>query len=231
MRHFIIKVALLPIILILTACSHWGSESRIHASSAANAALIRTFSQLEQAAMMQHHFQYQLNKDIYHAYANAGKIDYIKKQADDDIIKIFYQDGKVYGVQERSGSYEFDASGKLVAAWNSNGKTANLSQRQRLEKQNELSAIAKKWAIMLGSNTADRDVGLIRTGDNAKLNYLCIAKIQQVASTKRVFRHSANKANSAARLTADVRLNGNQYYHMDCQLQGERVASLSLVSQ
>ena len=52
-----------------------------------------------------------------------------------------------------------------------------------------------------------------------------------MAQTKRVFRSSANAANSDSRLTADVRLNGNQYYKMDCQLAGERVAKLSLIKK
>ena len=71
----------------------------------------------------------------------------------------------------------------------------------------------------------------MQTGGDAKLNYLCITKIQQVAQTKRVFRSSGNAANSNSRLTADVRLNDNQFYKIDCQLAGERVAKLSLIKK
>ena len=84
---------------------------------------------------------------------------------------------------------------------------------------------------MLGTNSADKGAANVKTGNDAKLNYLCIAKIQQVAQTSRVFRSSVNHANSDVRLTADVRLNGNQFYKMDCQLAGERVAKLSLIKK
>jgi len=84
---------------------------------------------------------------------------------------------------------------------------------------------------MLGPNSADKGASNVKTGSDAKLNYLCITKIQQVAQTKRVFRSSTNAASSDSRLTADVRLNGNQFYKMDCQLAGERVAKLSLIKK
>lgn len=233
MKHSITKAALLSAVLALTACSNLTSESSTSSTStsAANTALSQSFTQLEQAAASQNSFQYQLNSDVYKAYLSGGSLTYVNKQTKDGSSKVFYKGGKLYGVQDASGSYEFDTAGKLITALNTSGKNLDLSADALAKKQTELTALGKKLAAMLGTNAADRGVGAVRTGGDAKLNYLCIAKIQQVASTKRVFRSSANKANSSSRLTADVRLNGNQFYNMDCQLQGERVASLTLTKK
>ncbi|SMB79111.1 hypothetical protein SAMN05660772_00318 [Pasteurella testudinis DSM 23072] len=232
MKHSITKVAVLSAVFALSACSNLTGESGMSSpASTANTALNQSFAQLEQAAANQNSFQYQLNQDVYKAYSSGGSLSYVIAQNEKGTTKVFYKGGKLYGVQDADGSYEFDSAGKLITALNSNGGELKLSAEAAAKKQSELSAGAKKLAAMLGSNSADRSVGSIRTGGDAKLNYLCIAKIQQVASTKRVFRSSANKANSTSRLTADVRLNGNQYYNMDCQLQGERVASLTLTKK
>ncbi|MGV6988729.1 hypothetical protein ACWA5Z_07490 [Testudinibacter sp. P80/BLE/0925] len=232
MKHSITKAALLSAALVLTACSNLTGESATSStSSAADTALAQSFAQLEQAAAAQNSFQYQLDNDVYKAYLSGGSITYATQQTNDGNSKVFYRNGKLYGVQDSGGNYEFDAAGKLIVALNSSGKPLDLSADALAKKQTELTALGKKLAAMLGTNAADRGVGAVRTGGDAKLNYLCIAKIQQVASTKRVFRSSANKANSSSRLTADVRLNGNQFYNMDCQLQGERVASLTLTKK
>lgn len=237
MKHSITKIAALAAIFALSACSNLTDEKATSSTTttvslpAENSALAQTFAQLEQAAASQNSFQYQLNSDAYKAYLSGGNLSYASQQTKDGSSKVFYKSGKLYGVQDASGNYEFDASGKLIAALNTSGKSLNLSLEALAKKQSELTALGKKLAAMLGTNAADRGVGAVRTGGDAKLNYLCIAKIQQVASTKRVFRSSANKANSSSRLTADVRLNGNQFYNMDCQLQGERVASLTLTKK
>ncbi|KGQ69845.1 hypothetical protein OA57_09425 [Chelonobacter oris] len=232
MKHSITKAALLSTVLALTACSSLTGESGTSStSSAADTALTRSFAQLEQAAATQNRFQYRLNDDVYQAYLSGGSVNYISRQTKDGSSKVFYKGGKLYGVQDADGSYEFDAAGKLVTVLDGNGKAVTLSAQELAKKQQELTALGKKLSAMLGTNAADRGVGAVRTGGDAKLNYLCIAKIQQVASTKRVFRSSANKANSSSRLTADVRLNGNQYYNMDCQLEGERVAGLTLTQK
>ncbi|KAE9527454.1 hypothetical protein [Testudinibacter aquarius] len=230
MKNSLIKTAVLSAVLALTACSHLTDESGT-SSTSAQSVLNQSFAQLEQAAANQNSFQYQLNKEMYKAYFNGGSLSYVLQQGEKGERKVFYKAGKLYGVQDAEGSYEFDAAGKLITALNSSGNTLSLSAEALAKKQQELNASGKKLAAMLSSNSADRSVGSIRTGGDAKLNYLCIAKIQQVASTKRVFRSSPNKAGSTSRLTADVRLNGNQYYNMDCQLQGERVALLSLIQK
>ena len=104
-------------------------------------------------------------------------------------------------------------------------------QRYRAEDKNIPPSLVQEGAKLqkiLGLNSADKNAENIKTGSDAKLNYLCITKLQQVAQTQRVFRSSANMAKSDSRLIADVRLNGNQFYKMDCQLSGNRVAKLSL---
>lgn len=232
MKHSITKAAVLSAVLALTACSNLTGESTTSStSSTVNTALTQSFSQLEQAAASQNSFVYQLNSDSYKAYFSGGSLSYVTVKTKDGDSKVFYKGGKLYGVQNSSGSYEFDTAGKLITVLDNSGKNVDLAAADLSKKQSELAAQGKKLAAMLSTNAADRGVGAVRTGGDAKLNYLCIAKIQQVASTKRVFRSSANKANSSSRLTADVRLNGNQYYNMDCQLQGERVASLTLTKK
>lgn len=104
-------------------------------------------------------------------------------------------------------------------------------QRYRAEDKNIPPSLVQegvKLQKILGLNSADKNAENIKTGSDAKLNYLCITKLQQVAQTQRVFRSSANMAKSDSRLIADVRLNGNQFYKMDCQLSGNCVAKLSL---
>ncbi len=71
----------------------------------------------------------------------------------------------------------------------------------------------------------------MKTGSDAKVNYLCIAKIQQVAQTNRVFRSPENAVVTENQIKATVRLNGNQYYNMDCQLSGDKVSKLSLMKK
>ena len=122
----------------------------------------------------------------------------------------FYKGGKVSVIQDNREVYQISGQN---------------------HQQEALVAEAAKLQKMLGPNSADKGASNVKTGSDAKLNYLCITKIQQVAQTKRVFRSSANAANSNSRLTADVRLNGNQFYKMDCQLSGERVAKLSLIKK
>ena len=122
----------------------------------------------------------------------------------------FYKGGKVSVIQDNREVYHI--SGQNDA-------------------QQALVAEAAKLQKMLGPNSADKGASNVKIGGDVKLNYLCITKIQQVAQTKRVFRSSANAANSNSRLTADVRLNGNQFYKIDCQLSGERVAKLSLIKK
>ena len=122
----------------------------------------------------------------------------------------FYKGGKVSVIQDNREVYQISGQN---------------------HQQEALVAEAAKLQKMLGLNSADKGASNVKTGSDAKLNYLCITKIQQVAQTKRVFRSSANSANSDSRLTADVRLNGNQFYKMDCQLAGERVAKLSLIKK
>ena len=155
-------------------------------------------------------FIYQTANQTYTAYFSGKNIVYIDVSGN-NAEKIYLKNGQVIAVVNGAKLYDF--------------KAANADAQAVKAKKN-----AEAWVKKLGYNSADRNIGAVRTGEEAKLNYLCIAKVQQVAGTKRVLRTSANSAGSTERLTAKMRLNGNQFYQMDCVLSGDRVAKLSLIA-
>ena len=210
MQKYIIRVVLCSSILLLSAC---GSLSEINTAGTGSVAEMMQANAdvkaLLQKAETLPTFEYVDNNTQYTAYLN-GQPELIKVSNGSDNKLFFYKGGKVSVAQE-------------------NGKVRNIDAANRAQKA--LVAEAMKLYKMLGSNNADKGVVNVKTGNDAKLNYLCIAKIQQVAQTSRVFRSSANHANSNSRLAADVRLNGNRFYKMDCRLSGNRVAKLSLIKK
>ena len=155
-------------------------------------------------------FIYQTANQTYTAYFSGKNIVYIDVSGN-KVEKIYLKNGQVIAVANSTKLYDF--------------KAANADAQAVKAKKN-----AEAWVKKLGYNSADRNIGAVRTGEEAKLNYLCIAKVQQVAGTKRVLRTSGNSAGSTSRLTAKMRLNGNQFYQMDCILSGDRVAKLSLIA-
>lgn len=155
-------------------------------------------------------FIYQTDNQTYTAYFSGKNIVYIDVSGN-KVEKIYLKNGQVIAVANSTKLYDF--------------KAANADAQAVKAKKN-----AEAWVKKLGYNSADRNIGAVRTGEEAKLNYLCIAKVQQVAGTKRVLRTSGNSAGSTSRLTAKMRLNGNQFYQMDCILSGDRVAKLSLIA-
>ncbi|WP_235972296.1 hypothetical protein [Spirabiliibacterium falconis] len=231
MKHYITKIALLSSALALGACSTISDVTGVNLPGTESAAMESQVGaqlmQMEQELSKQPQFMYQLNQDTYRAYTNAGKVAFVEAKVKGDVTKAYYKNGKLFAAVEKGQVLSFDEQGKLVQVVNSNGKVAKLAEDTAAKQTHAWNAKAKKWATMFGLTAAERNPSRVRTGADAKLNYLCIAKLQQVAGTKRVFRSSANRGNST-RLSADMRLNGNQYYVMDCQLQGDRVASLSL---
>ncbi|MEH8031967.1 hypothetical protein [Gallibacterium anatis] len=155
-------------------------------------------------------FIYQTANQTYTTYFSGKNIVYIDVSGN-NAEKIYLKNGQVIAVANGAKLYDFKAD--------------NADAQAVKAKKN-----AEAWVKKLGYNSADRNIGAVRTGEEAKLNYLCIAKVQQVAGTKRVLRTSANSAGSTSRLTAKMRLNGNQFYQMDCVLSGDRVAKLSLIA-
>ncbi|AEC16741.1 hypothetical protein [Gallibacterium anatis] len=155
-------------------------------------------------------FIYQTANQTYTTYFSGKNIVYIDVSGN-NAEKIYLKNGQVIAVANGAKLYDFKAD--------------NADAQAVKAKKN-----AEAWVKKLGYNSADRNIGAVRTGEEAKLNYLCIAKVQQVAGTKRVLRTSANSAGSTERLTAKMRLNGNQFYQMDCILSGDRVAKLSLIA-
>ncbi|MBE2898652.1 hypothetical protein KRX11_01510 [Pasteurellaceae bacterium TAE3-ERU1] len=232
MKHYITKIALLSSALALGACSTISDVTGVKLPGAGETAAMESqlgsqLTQMEQSLAQQPQFAYQLNQDTYRAYTSAGKVAFVEAKVKGDVSKAYYKDGKLFAAVEKGEIYSFDAQGKLVEVVNSNGKVEKIADADAAKHAATWHAKAKKWQNMFGLTAAERNPSRVRTGADAKLNYLCIAKLQQVAGTKRVFRSSANRGNST-RLSADMRLNGNQYYVMDCQLQGDRVSSLSL---
>lgn len=214
MRQYIIKATLCSSILLLSACGSLFPSSNSHKPGAVIEAGSTSAAKFDVNAFVQKaealpRFEYMHNNTQYVAYLN-GQPELIKVTHDGENKLFFYKAGKVSAVQE-------------------NGKVYGVNDAN--ESHKAFVAEGAKLYKMLGTNSADKGAVNIKTGNDAKLNYLCIAKIQQVAQTSRVFRSSANHANSDSRLTADVRLNGNQFYKMDCQLAGERVAKLSLIKK
>lgn len=209
MHKYITKIALCSSVLLLSACGSLTTDS-----SQSPAAVVVTAGNTDIQALIKKaealpSFEYIHNNTQYIAYLN-GQPELIKVSNGTDNKLFFYKGGKVFVIQNNREVYQISGQN---------------------HQQEALVAEAAKLQKMLGPNSADKGASNVKTGSDAKLNYLCITKIQQVAQTKRVFRSSANAANSDSRLTADVRLNGNQFYKMDCQLAGERVAKLSLIKK
>ncbi|RDE93098.1 hypothetical protein DPW01_02220 [Aggregatibacter aphrophilus] len=208
MHKYITKIALCSSVLLLSACGSLTTDSSQSPAAVVTAGNTDIQALIKKAEALPS-FEYIHNNTQYIAYLN-GQPELIKVSNGTDNKLFFYKGGKVFVIQNNREVYQISGQN---------------------HQQEALVAEAAKLQKMLGPNSADKGVSNVKTGSDAKLNYLCITKIQQVAQTKRVFRSSANAANSDSRLTADVRLNGNQFYKMDCQLAGERVAKLSLIKK
>ena len=208
MHKYITKIALCSSVLLLSACGSLTTDSSQSPAAIVTAGNTDIQALIKKAEALPS-FEYIHNNTQYIAYLN-GQPELIKVSNGTDNKLFFYKDGKVSVIQDNREVYQISGQN---------------------HQQEALVAEAAKLQKMLGLNSADKGASNVKTGSDAKLNYLCITKIQQVAQTKRVFRSSANAANSDSRLTADVRLNGNQFYKMDCQLAGERVAKLSLIKK
>ncbi len=208
MHKYITKIALCSSVLLLSACGSLTTDSSQSPAAVVSAGNTDIQALIKKAEALPS-FEYIHNNTQYIAYLN-GQPELIKVNNGTDNKLFFYKGGKVSVIQDNREVYQISGQN---------------------HQQEALVAEAAKLQKMLGPNSADKGASNVKTGSDAKLNYLCITKIQQVAQTKRVFRSSTNAANSDSRLTADVRLNGNQFYKMDCQLAGERVAKLSLIKK
>ena len=208
MHKYITKIALCSSVLLLSACGSLTTDSSQSPAAIVTAGNTDIQALIKKAEALPS-FEYIHNNTQYIAYLN-GQPELIKVSNGTDNKLFFYKGGKVSVIQDNREVYQISGQN---------------------HQQEALVAEAAKLQKMLGPNSADKGASNVKTGSDAKLNYLCITKIQQVAQTKRVFRSSANAANSDSRLTADVRLNGNQCYKMDCQVAGERVAKLSLIKK
>ena len=208
MHKYITKIALCSSVLLLSACGSLTTDSSQSPAAVVSAGNTDIQALIKKAEALPS-FEYIHNNTQYIAYLN-GQPELIKVSNGTDNKLFFYKGGKVSVIQDNREVYQISGQN---------------------HQQEALVAEAAKLQKMLGPNSADKGASNVKTGSDAKLNYLCITKIQQVAQTKRVFRSSTNAANSDSRLTADVRLNSNQFYKMDCQLAGERVAKLSLIKK
>lgn len=223
-----VQTCFLASTLFLSACSSITAPlTATEEQAVANTEFAQTLSQLEQQAMQANQFEYRYNAEKYVTYLHNQPL-LINFYKGEEQTKVFYHNGKLFALQDQTGSYEFNPQGQLIRAIDVKGNLVDVGglsdkEKSALDYANQLS---KRFSL----NRADKNVGRV-TGAEAKLNYLCIDKIKQAAQTNRVFRSSANRAKTADRLSADLRLNGNQYYHMDCQLAGDRVVKLSLTKK
>ncbi|TCK01623.1 hypothetical protein EV694_0240 [Volucribacter psittacicida] len=226
----VIQGTFLASTLFLTACSQLNSGAEVSsakvASKVADNELARSLSQLEQQASQSPSFEYQYNTEKYVTYLDNQPV-LINAYNGKEETKLFYRNGKLFAVQDVTGLYEFNSTGQLIRAVDLKGNLVDLTTLD--EKAQSLQSYANNLSKRFAYNKADRNIA--RVAKEQRLNYLCIDKIKQVAQTNRVFRSSDNKAKSADRLLAELRLNGNQYYTMDCQLSQDRVAKLSLISR
>ena len=213
MRRSASKIALfIGSLVFLAGCENFANSDRTSGSADIQTAQSaggssQTPMQVNTAGLTK--FEYVHNNEQFVAYSGAQT--------------------QVIEAKDNNGAATFNyKNGKLVDAINSNGVRYQAGGTNNAD-ATALAARGDKLYKRLSYTAADKRQ--VNTGDDAKLNYLCITKIRQVAQTDRVFRSSANSANSKSRLTAEMRLNGNQFYKMDCQLDGNRVAKLSLMKK
>lgn len=228
MKYFISKITVLVSVLTLVACKTTTNHSVSMGDvlNASQSQLHAQLSDLNQIAVKQTTFVYTLNDENYQTYTQNGKPLMIESKVNGQVSQFYYQNGRLFAVILDGAAYQFNAQGKLQSAVSNDGSAKSLSQEELRTYETKLNKQATYLSQKLVGTSAN--VARVRTGADAKLNYLCIAKLQQVAGTKRVFRSSVNRSGNSNRLSADIRLNGNQYYVMDCQLEGERVVSLNL---
>lgn len=229
MRQYINKAILISSVLALSACSNLSdmasSTGTVSTSPAVTKALGIDLVSLEQQATGLKTFEYTYNQNNYVTYLSAQP-ELIKVQDAEGLSKFFYKSGKLLAVQDKSGVYQFGANSEVLS-FNAQGKAQDVST----EKKSALSAKGAKLYKMMSYNRADGSAVNMKTGEQAKVNYLCIAKIQQVAGTQRVFRSPENAVVTASHIDATVRLNGNQYYKMNCQISANKVAKLTLMKK
>ncbi|XWY22057.1 hypothetical protein ACNGTP_02550 [Bisgaard Taxon 45] len=229
MRQYTSKAILLMTAIALSACSHLPqpqSQGTAISAQTVTQALGVDLASLEQKAMALKSFEYSHNHDHYVAYLSSQP-ELIKVKKEGQWTTFFYQAGKVTFVQDKTGVYQFNQQGEVIAAIDVNGKKQLVNSAESKALWHKASQLQK----LFGYNKADASAGRVKTGSDAKVNYLCIAKIQQVAQTHRVFRSPENAVVTENQIKATVRLNGNQYYNMDCQLSGDKVSKLSLMKK
>ncbi|HDR1345071.1 TPA: hypothetical protein QB387_001327 [Pasteurella multocida] len=230
MRQYTSKSILFMTAITLSACSHLpqttSQGATVVSAQTVTQALGVDLASLEQKATALKPFEYIHNQDHYIAYLSTQP-ELIKVQKNGQLAKFFYQAGKVSFVQDKTGVYQFNQSGDVIAAIDANGKKQHANPADSKALWHKASQLQK----LFGYNKADASAGRVKTGSDAKVNYLCIAKIQQVAQTNRVFRSPENAVVTENQIKATVRLNGNQYYNMDCQLSDDKVSKLSLMKK
>lgn len=172
-------------------------------------------------------FYYQLNSNDYRLYWKNNQVYYIRVNDSTQEKEFFYKSGSLSTVRVNDELYLFD-NNRLSEVINQKGDVLTYSVADKAQKQEQLLNDSTRLTKMLGRTAADKNLSLVRTGNDAKLNYLCIAKLKQVANTNRVFRSSANRANNSQQLLADVRLRGNEFYVMNCKLNNNSVVLLTL---
>lgn len=176
-------------------------------------------TQIEQTSRELQPFILNYQGHHYFSYLDQTAPILIIDQKNNDQNKIYLQNGKVIAVLYQQEWFFFNRLNAM------NSPQSNPSFVKKVKRY------ADRLTARLGYNRADKEIDQINTGDNAKLNYLCISKLQQVTATKRVFRSSKNFAHSNDQLTAEVRLNGKDFYAMDCLVHNDRITLLSLLKK
>lgn len=224
-----IKLTFLTSTLLLAGCSsmNTGMDNSVIKNSFQDSPLAQTINAIASSAVTQPVFNYRLNDTAYSAYQVAGQPTFVEKNENGNTEKFYYQNGALIASQDANGIYEF-AKGQLSQAYSVAGQELDAKAPELQAQATSLYAQSKKAYKILSQNSAEKNAEDVRTGDDAKLNYLCISKVQQVAGTRRVFRNSANTSKVKTQLISSVRLNGKNFYNMNCQIEDNRVSSLTL---
>ncbi len=119
MRQYTSKSILFMTAIALSACSHLpqttSQGATVVSAQTVTQALGVDLASLEQKATALKPFEYIHNQDHYIAYLSTQP-ELIKVQKNGQLAKFFYQAGKVSFVQDKTGVYQFNQSGDVIAA-------------------------------------------------------------------------------------------------------------------
>lgn len=221
--QFKYKLSAVVVALFLSACSNPTSTTTSNKVDftqkyAKNISYLKTSED-----MINNVKPFELNEDgqISKAYLVGNSLRAVKTSAS----TVYFDGAKNYSVVNNGNVFTF-VNNKLTKSFAlSNGKAVN-DATGAFDAKNLAHKLFAKFSL----NKADKIVPERESMPaQAKLNYLCSEKVKQVKATKRFFRSGLNTSlEKTQNLVAEVRLNGSQFYNMDCKINLDKIQSLSL---